>query len=268
MANYVIGDVHGCFATFRALLTEIRFRPEEDRLCFVGDIVNKGPQSLSMLRWIYEHRDVAEMVLGNHDLHLLRVYFGLREPKSSDRFDEILTATDALPLLRWVRRRPLIVEMGDHVIVHAGILPAWGIDLTRHLAGRVQQRLTRKPKKLLATRDGWSGAKWNPPRLAGAVRVLTGVRCCVDGETPEFAYTGPPEESPPTLKPWFAFPAIAKLERTFFFGHWARLGLRIEPHAICLDGGCVYGGPLNAWRIDDRRLFQVPNQGETVPQDE
>jgi bis(5'-nucleosyl)-tetraphosphatase (symmetrical) len=265
MANYAIGDVHGCFRTFRTLLEEIRFQPETDRLWFVGDLVNKGPDSLSMLRWAYRHRDVARLVLGNHDLHLLRVYFGLRQPKAGDRFEDLLSAEDAPKLIRWLRRRPLVLEVADSLIVHAGILPAWNMDQTVTLARRVQQRLDRKPRQILATHDGWSGHDWTAPRLAGVLRVFTAVRCCADPLTPDFAYTGSPEKAPDELKPWFTFPAIDDSGRTFIFGHWAGLGLRVEPHAVCLDTGCIYGGPLSAWRIDDRRLFQVPNQNENVP---
>lgn len=268
VADYIVGDVHGCFATFQALLEEIRFQPEEDRLSFVGDLVNKGPDSLAMLRWVYTNRNVACMVLGNHDLHLLRVYFGLREPKASDRFEEILAAEDARRLIAWLRRRPLVLEVADHIIVHAGILPSWGIDRTLSLARKVRERMNRKAKKLLATSNGWSGSDWSSPRLAGVLRVLTAVRCCTDPSTPDFDYTGPPEQAPDSLRPWFSFPMIETSGRTFAFGHWARLGLRIEPAAVCLDSGCAYGGFLSAWRIDDRRLVQVPNQNESVPPDE
>lgn len=268
MANYVIGDVHGCFVTFRALLEEIRFQDETDRLWFVGDLVNKGPDSISMLRWAYEHRNVVRVVLGNHDLHLLRVYFGLRQPKTSDRFGDILSAKDAPKLIRWLRRRPLVQEVSDSLVVHAGILPAWGIDQTVTLARRIQDRLTRKPRQILSTNNGWSGLDWTSPRLAGALRVFTAVRCCAGPLTPDFAYTGPPEKAPDELKPWFSFPAIDHSGWTFIFGHWAGLGLCVGTHAVCLDSGCIYGGPLSAWRIDDRRLFQVPNQNESVPMDE
>ena len=265
MPNYVIGDVHGCFATFQALLEKIRFQPATDRLWFVGDLVNKGPDSVSMLRWTYEHRDVAQVVLGNHDLHLLRVYLGLREAKSSDRLDEVLTARDAPKLIDWLQRCPLVLEVDGSLVVHAGILPVWGIDQTVSLARRVRKRLGTKPRQILSMKNGRPELDWMSPQLTGALRVFTAVRCCAGPSIPDFAYTGPPEKAPTTLKPWFSFPSINDAGRTFLFGHWAGLGLRIEPHAVCLDSGCIYGGPLSAWRIEDRRIFQVPNQNESVP---
>ena len=268
MSDYVIGDVHGCFATFTALLEEIRFQREIDRLWFVGDLVNKGPDSLAMLRWIHQQRDCAQMVLGNHDLHLLRVYFGLREPKGGDRFGAILAAEDAPKLIRWLLRRPLILEVGEALIVHAGILPIWRVDRTAAFARKAAERLAQKPRKTLSASNGKSGLDWNEPDSTGALRVLTALRCCADETTPDFEYTGPPEQAPAPLKPWYSFPAIQESGRLFFFGHWARLGLHLTPHAICLDSGCAYGGPLSAWRLDDRRLFQVPNQAEKVPQEE
>lgn len=268
MADYVIGDIHGCFQTFLSLLEEIRFQSDRDRLFFVGDLVNKGPGSLAMLRWIYERRNIARMVLGNHDLHLLRVYFGLREPKPSDRFEEVLAAEDVPRMISWLRRRPLLIEVRGHIVVHAGVLPVWGLERAILLARKVRERLNRKPKKTLSASNGWSGPDWSLPPPAGALRVLTSVRCCADSGVPDFSYTGPPEQAPSSLKPWFSFPVVEASGLTFVFGHWARLGLRIEPNAVCLDSGCVYAGKLSAWRIDDRRLFQVPNQNESIPQDE
>ena len=136
MARYIIGDVHGCFDSFQALLHRLGYRDDRDQLTFVGDVVNRGPKSREVLAWIYQRRDAVEMVLGNHDLHLLCCVAGLRKPKALDTFDEIVAASDRWAWIDWLRRQPLMLMLPQRVVTHAGLLPAWSVS-----EGREQARL-------------------------------------------------------------------------------------------------------------------------------
>lgn len=262
MATYAIGDLHGCYATTLGLMAQIPFDPERDRLWFVGDLVNRGPASLSTLRWVRDFGSRATTVLGNHDLHLLCRAQGFREDKPRDTLSEILEAPDKRELLRWLRHRPLLVREGNSVLVHAGIPPHWTLETAQDRAREAEDAL-RGPdfEEVLA---GYANlASPASPALESileTLRDLTLLRTC-DERGKRSPYSGPPEQAPPGLRPWYEVPGRPIRRAQIIFGHWAALGYRNLPEAnvIALDSGCVWGGALTAIRLEDGSVFQHPN---------
>ncbi len=244
MATYVIGDVQGCFITLERLLVRIDFDPSHDRLWFVGDLVNRGPSSLDVLRFIRELDDRAVVVLGNHDLHLIARSRGTRERKPRDTFDDVLEAPDRDALIEWLLNRPLLHREGDHVMVHAGLLPQWSLEEAEALARKAEKKLRddRLDKSL---------------RIA--VDAFTRLRTCTESGEMCLDFAGPPEQAPAGCRPWFELAEIPGAT-TIFFGHWASLGLHLGTNAIGLDTGCVWGGALTALRLEDRKLVQEPSE--------
>ena len=269
MATYAVGDIHGCFETFQALLRRIRFDPVRDDIWLVGDLVNRGPDSLAVLRWIHGHRDRVSMVLGNHDLHLLGRFHGVRRARAGDTLEETLRAPDAEGLLDWLRFRPLLVSSNSGVLVHAGILPVWGVDTARRLARKAEREFRAEPARMLAKpRKVSSGPQFDygseSPATPGILRILTQLRCCRSPSEPVLDYTGPPREAPAGCLPWFSFPPFRRIRRTLFFGHWAQLGYHRNGPAVCLDSGCVYGGSLTAFRLEDGNVVQESSRDGSV----
>ena len=264
MANYAIGDIQGCDRTLRRLLKRIRFEPGEDRLWLVGDLVNRGPGSLKVLRWARDLGDRVTAVLGNHDLHLLGRAFGTRAPKSRDTLDAVLEAPDREELIEWLRRRPLLHREGDFVLVHAGLLPSWTLERAGRLAREVEAALAGpEPERLLealvARRPpAWREALDEDDRWRTAVQGLTRLRTCRDDSRVCEGFSGPPEKAPEGCHPWFELRDDHASGVTVVCGHWATLGLRIQPGVMALDTGCVWGGALTAVRLADRKIFQEP----------
>jgi len=263
MAPWAIGDVHGCWETLQRLLGRIAWEPERDRLWLVGDLVNRGPRSLEVLRWAFRHRERLVSVLGNHDLHLVNRALGLGRRKRSDRFDEILAAPDHDQLVDWLRRRPLVHREGRQLLVHAGLWPGWGVDEVVTIAGEVEACLaTADGEGLLLALAGGVGRQWRPDlagteRLCFAVNVLTLVRT-VRRDGPCLDFTGPPAAAPAGCEPWFEKWADGGAGLRALFGHWAALGHHQAPAAVCLDSACVYGGALTAVSLDDGRAVHEP----------
>lgn len=270
MATYAIGDIQGCDSALGRLLRLVAFDPARDRLWLVGDLVNRGPASLAVLRRVKALGDAAVVVLGNHELHLLAVGAGLFPPYPKDTFHDVLTAPDREELLAWLRRRPLLHREGDHVLLHAGLLPQWSVDRAAELAREVERVLRGNDYRdflrgLYAVwlRGDRAPARWEDSltgqaRWSLVVNALTKLRICsADGKV-TFSFKGPPEEAPPGFLPWFDVPGRKHEDATVVFGHWAALGLQIRERALALDSGCVYGRKLTAVRLEDRRVYQVP----------
>ena len=265
MATYAIGDVHGCLGTLKALLAELPPPSSEDRLWLVGDLVNRGPDSLGVLRWAAESSErlgghfVA--VLGNHDVHLLARAAGVAGPKRRDTLERLLEAPDRDELLAWLGRRPLLHREGDTVLVHAGLLPAWSVAEAEARARKAEEALRGPEADALLARYGARGGKRPRARTTAgpdqALAVLTSLRTVDAGGAPCFGFTGPPVEAPPGLVPWFEAPGRRSAGATAVFGHWAALGLRFAPGVRALDSGCVWGGALTALRLEDGRVWQV-----------
>lgn len=259
-STYVIGDIHGCFDTLQALWRKLRFDSAKDRLWLVGDLVNRGPRSLAVLRWARELDDLLgerlQVVLGNHDLHLLGRYDGYAPPHRRNTLDELLEAPDVDELVAWLARRPLIVREGDLLLVHAGLLPHWTPELAADLA-RDLEPVLRDPARRRLLLERSRGAPQDPRWASrrAALAAFTGLRTCTaDGEPCKFK--GPPEDAPPGCSPWFEVPGRRSAGLTVVFGHWAAMGRRLAPAAIGLDSGCVWGGSLSAVRLEDRVVFE------------
>lgn len=264
MPTYAIGDIQGCFAELQNLLQAIRFDPACDRLWLVGDLVNRGPDSLAVLRWAANLGDAAVTVLGNHDLHLLAVAEGFVAPHRSDTLDDILAAPDRRCLLDWLRRQRLLHAEGGYVLVHAGLLPQWTPAQAQALAREVEQTLAGEDyRDFLAHMYGNEPRQWRDnlsgmPRLRTITNAMTRLRFCTPEGAMDFAHKGLPDQPPPGHLPWFDVAGRASADATVIFGHWSALGLYQRPDVVALDTGCLWGGTLTALRLEDRRVFQVP----------
>lgn len=258
MSTWIIGDIHGCGATLRRLLDRIAFDPDRDRVIQVGDLANKGPGTLEVLRWAMGLGDRFRMVLGNHDLHLLARAAGWRARKE-DTLDTVLDAPDREALLAWLVTQPLTLTFGQTLVVHAGCMPSWSLAEAEALARECEAVLRAGGVGDLyeRRRNVWSPDLDGLDRTAAALAVLTRVRTVrLDGR-PLLEYWGPKEEAPKGVKPWFEDSTIVAEGWTTVFGHWATLGVFRGPGTVCLDSGCVYGGALSALRVGDGRIVQV-----------
>ena len=262
MATYAIGDIQGCMASLERLLALIAFSPAHDRLWLVGDLVNRGPRSLDVLRWAHDLGDRVTCVLGNHDLHLLARAAGAVPEKKRDTLDEILRAHDAERLLDWLRAQPLVHVDGAYAMVHGGLHPRWTIDEARERAAEVEREL-RGPTwraflgQLQGATPRWDAKLGGGDRWRAILAYLVRARTLKPDGRVESDFDGPPAQAPAGCVPWFAFPGAAWTTHTVVFGHWAALGLDLGPHHIALDTGCVWGHALTAMRLDDRSVFQV-----------
>jgi bis(5'-nucleosyl)-tetraphosphatase (symmetrical) len=271
MATYAIGDVQGCFQPLRALLEQIAFNPKRDRLWFVGDLVNRGPDSLATLRFVKGLGNSAVCVLGNHDLHLIAVAEGHAVRRRDDTLDETLSAPDCSELVAWLRQRPLMYVEGGCAMVHAGLLPSWTITQAQELAHEVESAL-RAPHYTSALArmygnepDRWTNRLTGYARLRVIVNAMTRMRVCTLEGVMHLRYKGDSTVLPPGILPWFAVPGRASSTTPIIFGHWSALGLVLEPNVIGLDTGCLWGRKLSAFRLEDRQLFQFSCRDAATP---
>lgn len=261
MSTYVVGDLQGCLQPLQCLLEAVAFTPGKDVLWCVGDLVNRGPQSLETLRFLHGMQEDLVAVLGNHDLHLLAVAAGARKAGRSDTLDDILNAPDRDELLEWLAHLPLVHNDGKHTLVHAGIPPPW--TLTQALAyGREVEAALQGPQRnvYLETMYGNTPAQWSDTltgmaRLRVITNYLTRMRYCTADGWLDLASKGPnpdPTVYPPgggRLAPWFKHPR--QCSGTIVFGHWASLaGKSDTADAIALDTGCVWGGSLSLYHLE------------------
>ena len=265
MAIYAIGDVQGCYTELLHLLETISFDPVRDELWFVGDLVNRGAESLAVLRLVKSLGDSAITVLGNHDLHLLAVAGGATARHPSDTLDEILAAPDCAELLDWLRRQRMLHVQDGFVLVHGGLLPDWTVAQAMQLAGEVERELRGDDHaKFLSHMYGNQPNTWDEEltgykRLRVITNALTRMRICTLQGEMEFKFKGERHKIPSGYVPWFDVPQRASADATVIFGHWSALGLVVQDNLIALDTGCLWGGPLTAIRLEDRNIFQVPS---------
>ena len=263
MTTYAIGDVQGCCDALHALLGEIGFSPARDLLWLVGDLVNRGTQSLEVLRFVRSLGPRAIVVHGNHDLHLLASAAGKAKRRADDTFDDVLVAPDRDDLLDWLRLRPLLHVEGEYAMVHAGLLPAWSLAQARELAAEVEAALCAPThRELYASLYGGKPATWTdalrgPDRLRVIVNAMTRMRFCTPDGAMDFSVKGEAEKALPGYLPWFEVPGRKTRGVPIICGHWSALGLRLTPDLLALDTGCVWGGRLTAVRLEDRRVFQT-----------
>jgi bis(5'-nucleosyl)-tetraphosphatase (symmetrical) len=258
MATYAIGDVQGCYDELRRLLAGVRFDEARDYLWFVGDLVNRGPKSRDVLRFVSELGERAVAVLGNHDLHLVSQHAGLERTRGDDSFADVLDAPDAAQLVGWLRARPLLHLQGDYAMVHAGLLPQWSLPRAAELAGEVEEVLQGKDYRAFlanmygSTPDAWSEALAGWDRLRVIVNAMTRLRFCTPQGRMDLRAKG--RQAPPGHVPWYE---LRRDPQRIVCGHWSALGLKLTTGVAAIDTGCVWGGQLSALRLEDGALFQV-----------
>ncbi|MFA5662955.1 symmetrical bis(5'-nucleosyl)-tetraphosphatase [Castellaniella sp.] len=259
---WAIGDVQGCRHALQQLLQHPELADPGTDIWFAGDLVNRGPDSLGALQLIRSLGSRARVILGNHDLHLLAVAAGVRRIRRSDTFQDVLQAADAAEWIDWLRRQPLLIRGQGHVMVHAGILPAWTLEQAACLASEIESAL-KGPAWRQAVDDfygeqplHWDDTLQGPARMRVIVNALTRMRVChrSDGRM-DFTHKAGPHANP-DLCPWYELPGRRDPATPVIFGHWSALGLHIRPDAICLDSGCVWGRSLTAMRLSDHRILQ------------
>ncbi len=266
MAIYAVGDIQGCYVEFQQLLEQMRFDPAQDKLWLVGDLVNRGPGSLEVLRLVKSLGDSAITVLGNHDLHLLAVAEGAAELHRSDTLDEVLNTPDRNELLTWLRRQRLLYAENGFVLVHAGLLPQWSVKQAASLAREVENALRGDDYATFLARmygnipHNWDDELTGYKRLRVITNAFTRMRICTLQGEMEFKFKGEVEHIPAGYMPWFEVPKRKSQDAIVIFGHWSALGLKLTPKVIALDTGCLWGGPMSAIRLEDRQLFQVSCQ--------
>jgi bis(5'-nucleosyl)-tetraphosphatase (symmetrical) len=263
--NYVIGDIQGCCDALERLLAEIGFSPSRDRLFVLGDMTNRGPQSLATLQRLRGLGSAVQCVLGNHDLHLLAVACGARLAHASDTFNDVLQAPDRDDWVQWLREQPLAIQDEGWLMVHAGVAPQWDAALTLQLAQEVHTQL-RSPdwmacmQAIYGARPSlWKAELAGNERLRFVVNALTRIRFVDEQGGLDFQAKDAPGAVPVGLTPWFDVPARLTAQTPIAFGHWSALGLLNRPCLLGTDTGCVWGGALTAVRIDGgrREVVQV-----------
>jgi len=266
MSTYLIGDIQGCYESLQRLLEKIAFDPAKDQLWSCGDLVNRGCQSLEVLRLLRSMGDSVSVTLGNHDLHLLA--YNYRLPGSGARneeFDAVLAAPDRDDIMEWLCAHPLAIFSEKHQMlrVHAGVIPQWtwqdavsaGNEITAVLQSDQREKFLskmygNKPKLWRDERTGWG-------RLRLISNILTRLRFCDEMGRGNFRVSGPPGCEPDGYRAWYKHKHRKTRDIYMAFGHWAAMGLRIKKRFIALDSGCVWGGKLSAYRLEDKQLFQV-----------
>ncbi|MBT8581104.1 symmetrical bis(5'-nucleosyl)-tetraphosphatase [Polynucleobacter paneuropaeus] len=267
---FAVGDIQGCTPSLKKLVSKL---PAKSKAIFLGDLVNRGPDSLGSLRFLkrLQEKGRIECILGNHDLHLLAIDAGIRKPRGLDTVDKILAAPDRKELIHWLRNRPLALNHGKILAVHAGVLPQWTIGQTIEYAQEVEKALRKKTyQDFLANMYGNTPTKWSHSlkgyeRLRVITNALTRLRFCTPTGRMEFISKEGLKAGPKGYMPWFLVPKRKTQDALIYFGHWSTLGLLKRPNVICLDTGCAWGGKLSALEIPESgkstrklQLIQVP----------
>lgn len=260
MATWAIGDVQGCYDELSRLLDMIRFDPAHDTVWFCGDLVNRGGQSLQVLRLVKSLGERSVVVLGNHDLSLLAIAERneTEQAKVNAELREVLFAPDRTDLLDWLRARPLLhVDRAlDFLLVHAGLAPSWTVERAEHAAREVERKLHGNDARHLLLSmfgnkpDRWSSRLQGNDRLRAAINVFTRLRFCDVRGHIAYREKGPPGTQKPGLYPWFEVPGHAPRDIRIVCGHWSALGRFAGLGIYAIDGGCVWGGELIALRLD------------------
>jgi bis(5'-nucleosyl)-tetraphosphatase (symmetrical) len=266
MALYLIGDIQGCDRALERLLDTVSFSKSRDTLYFLGDLVNRGPDSAGVLRRLMALGDAAQCVLGNHDLHLLAVAYGVRHAHRSDTLASVLDASDRSAMLGWLQQQAMAlqIQQAGHTLlmVHAGVLPQWSSATAMALAGEVEAVL--RSTDLIdflhhmygSTPTSWSDELVGADRLRVIVNALTRMRFCNAKGEMEFTSKEAASGAPAGFMPWFDVPGRQTAQDTVAFGHWSTLGKLNRNDVFALDTGCVWGGCLSALRLDSLGLDQ------------
>ena len=264
MSLYLIGDVQGCHDAFTRLLQALNFSPSRDTLLLLGDLVNRGPDNVGVLRRLRDLGASARCLLGNHDLHLLALHRGLVGLKRGDTVQDILQAPDRAELMQWLQRQSLAWQEDGCLMVHAGVLPQWSPEQTLALAGEIEAVLQGPQAEAFFQHmygnqpDQWRDDLQGPERWRVIVNGLTRLRFCTPDGRMDFMAKEGLADAPPGHLPWFDVPQRQTAQVRVVFGHWSTLGGLTRPDVKCLDTGCVWGGSLTAWE------FEAHGPGRTV----
>ncbi|MBH1988433.1 MAG: symmetrical bis(5'-nucleosyl)-tetraphosphatase [Myxococcaceae bacterium] len=264
MATYAIGDIQGCYQTFRALLKRVAFDPKHDRLWLAGDLINRGPRSLDVLRYVFDLQDRVTCVLGNHEIYLLALYHGVVQQEAPD-LQPILDSKHGDELVGWLESQPLLHVHKSFALVHAGIFPLWSVRQAQKESLLIEHYLqnsqvgaflayaySHQEERGRQTRTGYD-------RAAFALHAFVHMRTCQTISRIRYGYRGSPELAPQGYRPWYAIKNRPALSHTILFGHWSALGLRVHANCISLDSGCVWGNSLTAYRLEDGAIFIEPS---------
>ena len=267
MATFAVGDIQGCYKEFCQLLEKIEFSPERDRLILLGDLVNRGPDSLSVIRFAMEHQSCVDVVLGNHDLYLIAALEDKTLARSHDTFHDVLEAPERKKIKKWLCRQPLTLHDPDLNIlaVHAGIFPFWSLDEAMQYAGEVERLLQGKSRhEFLKNMFGNKPRKWSKShsrwdRVRFFVNTFTRMRYINKKGRLDLVEMRTLGEHRKKLKPWFNYPGRFPIEPTIVFGHWSSLGVYIQPGILAMDSGCYWGRSLSAANLDSQpfKITQV-----------
>lgn len=266
MSDYIVGDIQGCLTELKKLLKKVNFDAEKDTLWLTGDLVARGPDSLKTLRFIRSLGSSAKTVLGNHDLHLLAVYHGIKKPKASDKIDAILKADDAPILMEWLAQQPLLIKIPKTkaYMSHAGLSPEWSVDKAIKRAQKAEKKLQSKERVYwLSQMYGnlplrWQDAQTREEKFRYTINSFTRMRYCLPTMGLDFDQkTIITSNNPQGLVPWFELATIPK-DHQWFFGHWAALmGHSTKKNVFALDTGCVWGNYMTMYCIQDKTHYQV-----------
>lgn len=263
---YLMGDLQGCCQALERMLQTIEFSPSRDHLFVLGDLVNRGPDSLGVLRRLRGLDNAATCLLGNHDLHLLAVSEGYGKVHADDTIQPILDAAESKVLLDWLRCQPLMIYEQGYAMVHAGLLPEWSIKKALRLAEEVEYELSgQHHRQFLGKLYGNKPVRWQDDlkgmdRLRLIVNAMTRMRFITqDGEL-DLSYKGELDGAPPHLLPWFEAATRRSVDTPIICGHWSALGLHMDDDVLAIDSGCLWGGSLTAVRLEDRAVFSLPCQ--------
>ena len=266
MATYIIGDIQGCFERLVCLLDKLQFNWNKDQLWVCGDLVNRGHQSLNTLRYLYEHRKQVQVVLGNHDLHLLAVASGLQPIKKKDTFQQLLQPQNDY-LMDWLLKQPLAYFSSQYKIlmVHAGVPQHWNLKQVLSASHQVEKALQNKYERCVFFQNiyGDMPAQWHKKlptidRLRYITNALTRMRYCYPDGSLELSCKQPPGWQPSPLVPWFQLPLKLEKDIKVCFGHWAALQGELDTHRFqALDTGCVWGGRLTAYHVEENIRISV-----------
>ncbi len=266
MSTYAVGDLQGCLKPLKKLLKKVRFNDDRDTLWLTGDLVNRGPQSLETLKFVYERRDNIVTVLGNHDLHLLAVNEGIKKASSSDTLDEIITSPDKDQLLYWLRQQPLVHHDKhlNYTLVHAGIPPQWSIKKSLKRAQEVEIILrSDRYHEFLSIMYGNTPSKWKKglsehERWRVITNYFTRMRFCTKKGELELTTKAGIHHAPKGYAPWFEHLERKAYYDPIIFGHWAALeGAAYSEHVHALDTGCVWGNVMTMMRLEDHERFSI-----------
>ena len=258
---YVIGDVQGCAEPLARLLAQI---PAHADVWFCGDLINRGPDNLGVLRQVQALGSRARVILGNHDIHLLGVAAGVRAPGRSDTLDDILLSPDCEDWLSWLRQWPLAHFEHGILMVHAGVMPQWSLKQVLQYSDEAHTLLASNGyiehlKTLFGSSPNyWKNSLRGAERIRAIINAFTRMRVCAPDGAMDFQFKGEIGDVPDGLLPWFRLPQRKTADQAIVFGHWSALGLHCENNTICLDTGCVWGQKLTAYHYPSGEVISVP----------